>query len=135
MSFLCCQMCLTRARGDYVVSMCDVIEETENLLCAVPYIGVVQNWRQEEIEKYHDGKRIAGNVEGSHEGVTSIVDLCPVYADRNQAQSRVHLVNIQVSFTRDLIELKKLTPNIVLTFWLLGTIHVTKAKVLRLVQI
>lgn len=69
----------------------------DGLLCAVPNVAVVQDWRQKEVEKHDNCEGIACDVEGSGQWCTSIVDLSPVETDGEQAQTGVHLEVIPVS--------------------------------------
>ena len=93
---------------------CNLIHKTRALLCAVPYVGIVQDRRQEKVEEHHHSECVARNIERSHEWVTRIVDLSPVNADRNQTKSGIHLRynQHQAKVRKD----PQLTPKIVLTF-------------------
>ena len=70
---------------------------TQDLLCAVPNIAIVQDWCQEEVEEHDNCKGIASDVERGGQWCTSIVDLSPVETDGEQAQTGVHLEVIPVS--------------------------------------
>ena len=62
-----------------------------DLLCAVPNIAIVQDWRQEKVEKYNNCKGIASDVEWCGQWCASIVDLCPIETDGEQTEAGVHL--------------------------------------------
>lgn len=64
---------------------------SSDLLCTIPHIAVVKNWRKEQIKEHDHSKGVACDIKGRHQGVTSVVDLCPINADRKQTQPRVHL--------------------------------------------
>lgn len=59
-------MCLTKEAGDWLISMRSFLSQVGDLLGAVPYIGIVQDWGQEEIEQHDHCKRIASDIKGRH---------------------------------------------------------------------
>ena len=64
---------------------------TQDLLCAVPNIAIVQDWSQEEIEEQNSCEGITCDVKRGSQWCTGIVDLCPVETDGEQAEAGVHL--------------------------------------------
>lgn len=74
-------MCLMRGVGGLIVRDDRPSRVIENSLGAIPDIGIVQNWGQEEVEQNHHGESIACDVEGSSERVSGVIDLRPVETD------------------------------------------------------
>lgn len=79
------------------------LSQVADLLGAVPYICIVQDRGQEEIEQHDHCKCIASDIERCHQRVSSIIDLGPVKADRQQAQTGVHLGGTVRNFTPSLM--------------------------------